>query len=175
MYFHLPVFAYIFHIIFYRVCVDDNDDEVRLSTIQWCHMAARVLLRDIFVNALCRWETTLQCIDVSHWLGAYTNCSLVTVPLWENMSGGFPSQRHSSAECVSISWRHNGNHLVWLGYSCCRVISEQERLTHLTKADLELYESLKKLWVTHFCRECLVFCSHFIQSTHNTLEWCHIN
>ena len=42
--------------------------------------------RDHFVNVPSQWETTLQCNVVSHWLGAFTKCSLeLPVPsqCWE--------------------------------------------------------------------------------------------
>ena len=37
--------------------------------------------RDHFVYAFSQWETTLQCNIVSHWLGPYTEWSLIQGPL----------------------------------------------------------------------------------------------
>ena len=44
----------------------------------------------IFVYALNQWETTLQCTVVSHWLGAYTKWSLISLIMLQGISA-FPT------------------------------------------------------------------------------------
>ena len=47
--------------------------DVYPSLIHWRHL----ILKDHFVYAPSQWGTALQCTVVSHWLGAYTNWSLI--------------------------------------------------------------------------------------------------
>ena len=89
--------------------------------------ATRCFIRDHFVNVPSQWETTLHCNAVSHWLCVYTKWSLVYSRVcsgWHQrkhqnsmllahcegnplMTGGFPSQRASNMESVSMAWRHH--------------------------------------------------------------------
>ena len=49
-----------------------------VDLMAWCCRILVLLTRDYSVHAPSQWETTLHCNVVSHWLGAYTNWSLLT-------------------------------------------------------------------------------------------------
>ena len=57
--------------------------QLLLPAVHWslaaCHQPWPCYLRDHFVYAPSQWETTLQCNVVSHWLGAYTKWSLLSM------------------------------------------------------------------------------------------------
>ena len=89
-----------------------------LSTLQWCHNQRFPNHQpyDCLLNCLFKAQIKENIKAPRHW------------PLWGEFPGEFPAQRASTAENVSISWRHHDfNHGImdvitsFYGVSSCKV------------------------------------------------------
>ena len=98
-----PRFVYIHYLFAYAISMT-NDETVESPYI--CIVSGYSKVH--FVYALSQWETTLRCNVVSHWLGAYTDWTLLLLRHQRSRVFLFPCHRFTQKYRTVVDWHIHG-------------------------------------------------------------------